>query len=64
MTAARNRYLTAANEGRVLRLIQDGEAKTRWQVVAASRGKAAADTCIANLRCQPMTTIKAARFYW
>ena len=64
MTKVQNSYLTAANEKRVLRLIQDMEAKTRWQSVAASRGKAAADTYIANLRCQPITTVKAARFYW
>ena len=64
MTTAQNRYLTAANEKLVTRLIQDNEAKTRWQAVAQYRGKAAADICIANLRCQPITTVKAARFYW
>jgi hypothetical protein len=59
-----NKNLTASNEKAVLRLVQDTEAKGRWQSVASVRGKAAADTYISNLRCQSLKTVKAARYYW
>lgn len=64
MSNARNPYLTAANEDAVLALVQDRIAKRRWQVVAEVRGKKAADIYISNLRCRPINTVKAARFYW
>ena len=59
-----NRYLTAKNERDVMALIQDREAANRWGAVAEVRGKKAADTYLSNLKCKPLTTVKAARFYW
>lgn len=64
MGNARNPYLTAANESAALRLVQDRIAAGRWKVVADVRGRKAADIYISNLRCQPIKTVKAARFYW
>ena len=59
-----NKNLTASNERSVIRLVSDIEAKARWQSVAAARGVMAADVYVSNLRCQPVKTVKAARFYW
>ena len=64
MSNARNPYLTEANESAVLALVQDRIAAGRWKVVAEIRGKKAADIYISNLRCRPIKTVKAARFYW
>ncbi len=59
-----NKNLTTNNEQAVLHLVRDCTAKNRWQAVATYRGKKAADTYISNLKCQPLKTVRAARYYW
>jgi hypothetical protein len=59
-----NKNLTAANEAAVQALQLDPTAKTRWQAVAATSTKRVADLYISTHWRVPLSTVRAARYYW
>ena len=59
-----NKSLTEANKKQVLALVQESSIKTMWQSTAKADGKLAADRLVARKTSLPVSTIRAARYYW
>ncbi len=59
-----NRNLTEKNAAAVNKLVQDNRLKAMWQAVREQHGVKKADTYISNRTCQPLSTVRAARYYW
>ena len=62
--SANNPYLTAKNEINVNKLSTNTTLKARWQIMVYQQGKAYADKVLAQYVNLPVSTIRAARFYW
>jgi hypothetical protein len=61
---AMNKNLTPANEKQVLALIQNDKIKGEWQAHAYLFNKNHADVTISRFHGVPVSTVKAARYYW